>query len=77
MVVHLALLEIGAPHRLVKVDFDKDEQHSAAYLQINPRGHVPTLVEDRVLHQDIELVAGLVRSGEVLAAVERDLGPLE
>ncbi len=46
MVVHLALLEIGAPHRLVKVDFDKDEQHSPAYLQINPRGHVPTLVVD-------------------------------
>ncbi len=46
MVVHLALLEIGAPHRLVKVDFDKDEQHSPAYLQTNPRGHVPTLVVD-------------------------------
>ncbi len=46
MVVHLALLEIGAPHRLVKVDFDKDEQHSPAYLQINPRSHVPTLVVD-------------------------------
>ncbi len=46
MVVHLALLEIGAPHRLVKVDFDKDEQHSPGSLQINPRGHVPTLVVD-------------------------------
>jgi len=44
MVVHLALLEIGAPHRLEKVDFDKDAQHSADYLRLNPRGQVPTLV---------------------------------
>jgi len=46
MVVHLALLEIGAPHRLEKVDFDKDAQHSAEYLRLNPRGQVPTLVMD-------------------------------
>jgi glutathione S-transferase len=46
MVVHLALLEIGAPHRLVKVDFDHDEQRSPDYLRLNPRGQVPTLVID-------------------------------
>ena len=46
MVVHLALLEIGAPHRLVRLDFSKDEQRSADYLRLNPRGQVPTLVID-------------------------------
>jgi glutathione S-transferase len=46
MVVHLALLEIGCPHRLVKVDFASDAQHSAEYLRVNPRGQVPTLVID-------------------------------
>ncbi len=46
MVVHLALLEIGVPHRLEKVDFDKDAQHDAEYLRLNPRGQVPTLVID-------------------------------
>lgn len=46
MVVHLALLEIGAPFRLEKVDFDQDAQHSAEYLRLNPRGQVPTLVID-------------------------------
>lgn len=46
MVVHLALLEIGAPHRLVKVDFDADAQHSPEYLRLNPRGQVPTLLVD-------------------------------
>jgi len=44
MVVHLALLEIGAPHRLELVDFAKDQQHGAEYLRLNPRGQVPTLV---------------------------------
>jgi glutathione S-transferase len=46
MVIHLALLEIGAPHRLVKLDFTRDEQRSADYLRLNPRGQVPTLVVD-------------------------------
>ncbi|OOG40550.1 glutathione S-transferase [Rhodanobacter sp. C06] len=46
MVVHLALLEIGAPHELKLVDFDLDAQHDPAYLELNPRGVVPTLVID-------------------------------
>ena len=46
MVVHLALLEIGAPHRLERVDLETDQQHSAAYLELNPHGVVPTLVID-------------------------------
>ena len=46
MVVHLALLETGAPHLLELVDFGKDAQHSAEYLRLNPRGQVPTLVVD-------------------------------
>jgi len=46
MVVHLALLEIGAPFRLEKLDFERDEQHGADYLKLNPRGQVPTLLID-------------------------------
>jgi glutathione S-transferase len=46
MVVHLALLEIGAPHELRLVDFAADAQHDPAYLKLNPRGVVPTLVID-------------------------------
>ena len=42
MVVHLALLEAGIPHRLELVDFDKPR--SAGYLKLNPQGQVPTLV---------------------------------
>ena len=46
MVVHLALLEIGAPHELRLVDFEAGAQHDADYLKLNPRGVVPTLVID-------------------------------
>ena len=46
MAVHLALLEVGAPHRLAKLDFEGDEQHGPEYLRINPRGQVPTLLID-------------------------------
>jgi glutathione S-transferase len=46
MVVHLALLEIGAPHELKLVDFGKNAQHDPAYLKLNPHGTVPTLVID-------------------------------
>jgi glutathione S-transferase len=46
MVVHLALLEIGAPYRLQRVDFDAGAQRDPAYLALNPSGVVPTLLID-------------------------------
>lgn len=46
MVVHLALLEIGAPHELRLVDFEKGAQRDPEYLKLNPQGVVPTLVID-------------------------------
>jgi glutathione S-transferase len=46
MVVHLVLLEIGAPYQLKLVDFDKNGQYDAEYLKLNPGGKVPTLLID-------------------------------
>jgi len=46
LVVHLALLEIGAPYQLELVDFEKKAQRSPAYLRLNPQGTVPTLLID-------------------------------
>jgi glutathione S-transferase len=46
MVVHLALLEIGAAHELRLVDFAVDAQHDPGYLRLNPLGVVPTLIID-------------------------------
>ena len=44
MVAHLALLEIGAPHRLELVDLKT--RRDPDYLRLNPTGRVPTLVVD-------------------------------
>ncbi|NDK38599.1 glutathione S-transferase family protein [Pseudoxanthomonas gei] len=46
LVVHWLLLELQVPHTLHLLDFDTQEQKSAAYLELNPAGVVPTLVMD-------------------------------
>ena len=60
LVVHLALLEIGSPYTLERVDFDKDEQHGARYLALNPLGVVPTLVVDGKPHGEAAALAMLL-----------------
>jgi len=42
------LNELGAPHKLVLVDFESKEQKSDAYVKLNPAGRVPTLLVDGV-----------------------------
>ncbi len=80
MVVHLALLEIGAAHELKLVDVEKKQQKDPAYLRLNPNGVVPTLVIDN--HPYLESAALLMllaerhpEAGLAPAAdtVERDL----
>jgi glutathione S-transferase len=44
MAVHIALNEIGVPFERRAISFGKGEQHSPAYLALNPEGKVPTLV---------------------------------
>jgi glutathione S-transferase len=46
LVVHWLLIELGVPHELHELDFDKRDQKSPEYLKINPAGVVPTLVID-------------------------------
>jgi len=36
----------------------------------------PTVIEDRPLADDIETVAGAIRTGELVAAVEQEVGEL-
>ena len=50
--MHLALLEIGAPHQLELVDFDRKAQRTEAYLRLNPQGQVPTLVVDGLAYTE-------------------------
>jgi histidine ammonia-lyase len=41
------------------------------------RQHVPPLVDDRVMYNDIEAICKLVESDEILDAVEAEVGPLK
>lgn len=69
LVVHLALLEIGAPHELKRIDIEKGEQRSAEYLAINPNGVVPTLVIDGVPHGEAAALAMLLAERHPEAAL--------
>lgn len=43
----IALEDAGADYEIVHVDFSKQEQCSPGYLEINPKGRVPSLITDR------------------------------
>jgi glutathione S-transferase len=44
---HIALLDAGAAHEAVRVSFKDEEQRKPAYLAINPKARVPSLVTDK------------------------------
>jgi glutathione S-transferase len=44
---HIALEHAGADYRAVRVDFGRQEQRSAEYLRVNPKGRVPALITSR------------------------------
>lgn len=44
LATHIVLEDAGATYEAVRIDFSKDEQRQPAYLAINPRGRVPSLV---------------------------------
>ena len=43
---HITLEETGAPYTVERVNFKDNQQNSADYLKINPKGRVPALVTD-------------------------------
>jgi len=42
---HIVLEEVGATFELSRIDFAANQQSSAEYLRVNPKGRVPTLVD--------------------------------
>jgi glutathione S-transferase len=44
---HIALEEAGADYSAVRLDFKSNQQQSAEYLKVNPKGRVPALVTDK------------------------------
>jgi glutathione S-transferase len=62
MAPHIALHEIGVEFEPRWLSFAKKEQHSPAYLAINPEGKVPTLLIDgRVLTEVAAVLSYLAR----------------
>ena len=43
---HILLEDVGADYEAVKIDFASGEQRQDAYLNINPKGRVPSLITD-------------------------------
>src|SRR3954452_15254015 len=43
--VSIMLEEIGLPYEPHLVDFDKDDQHSAEFLALNPNGKIPAIID--------------------------------
>ena len=52
LVVHWLLIELGEPHELRLLDFDKREQKSPEYLRLNPNGLIPVLVDEESVGAD-------------------------
>jgi glutathione S-transferase len=60
---HIALAEAGATYTTEKVDFKSNQQNSPEYLQINPKGRVPSLVTERgVLTETPAMLAFIAQS---------------
>jgi glutathione S-transferase len=60
---HIALIDAGAAHETVFVNFKNDEQRKDGYLAINPKARVPSLVtEAGVLTETPAILAFIARS---------------
>jgi len=47
LATHIALEEVGADYATRRLDFSVNEQRGEAYLAVNPKGRVPSLITDR------------------------------
>ncbi len=60
---HIALEEVGAPHKLHPVSFANKEQSSREFLRLNPKGRVPVLVTpDGILTETPAILAYIAQS---------------
>ena len=60
---HIALIDAGAAHEAIFVNFKKDEQRSPDYVAINPKARVPSLVTERgVLTETPAILAFIAQS---------------
>lgn len=57
---HIALNDAGADYEAVKVDTRNGEQRSPAYLAINPKARVPTLITERGTLTEVPVILGYI-----------------
>src|SRR5207342_2225759 len=63
MASHIALQESGATYTTERLDFKTNQQNSAEYLAVNPKGRVPALVTDRgILTETPAMLAFIAQS---------------
>ena len=60
---HIALEEVGADYKAERLNFKANQQQSPEYLEINPKGRVPSLVTDKgVLTETPAILAYVAQS---------------
>jgi len=60
---HITLEEAGAAYTTERLDFKSNQQNSAEYLAVNPKGRVPALVTDRgILTETPAMLAFIAQS---------------
>ena len=60
LAAHIALEKAGAHYETERLDFSKNEQRSAEYLRVNPKGRVPALATDRGVLTEIPAILAYV-----------------
>jgi glutathione S-transferase len=70
---HIALRDAGAAYAVERIDFKSNQQNSADYLAINPKGRVPALVTDRgILTETPAMLAFIAQSCPQVALAPLD-----
>ena len=60
---HIALEEVGAAYTTERLDFKSNQQNSAEYLAVNPKGRVPALVTDRGILTETPAMLAFIAQG--------------
>ncbi len=70
---HIALIDSGLPYALRRLKFAENQQQSAEFLKVNPKGRVPALVTDRgTLTESVAILLVIAQM-----APEKQLAPLD
>jgi glutathione S-transferase len=69
LAAHLALEKSGATYAAERVDFSRNEQRSAQYLRINPKGRVPALVTEQGILTETPAILAFIAQTHPQAAL--------